>query len=119
MIVSDFSTSPAWGTGLATVTADGRVLDVWYPTGRLGLGTAPADDPGFDPTLTTERPLPGLRSVETRTTVASLAEPPADAADALAAAICHLHRARRGAPARALTAATRGLEALLAARGRR
>jgi len=47
------------------------------------------------------------------------AEPPADAADALAAAICHLHRTRRAAPARALTAATRGLEALLAARGRR
>jgi crossover junction endodeoxyribonuclease RuvC len=46
-------------------------------------------------------------------------EPAADAADALAAAICHVHRARRAAPARALTAATRSLEALLARRGRR
>jgi 2,3,4,5-tetrahydropyridine-2-carboxylate N-succinyltransferase len=82
LIVSDFSASPAWGTGLATVTADGRVLDVWYPTGRLGLGTAPEDDPGFDPTLTTERPLPGLRTVEVRTAIASLADPPSDAADA-------------------------------------
>ena len=47
------------------------------------------------------------------------AEPPADAADALAAAICHLHRSRRALPARTLTAAARSLEALLAARGRR
>jgi crossover junction endodeoxyribonuclease RuvC len=45
--------------------------------------------------------------------------PQADAADALAAAICHLHRARRGEPARAMSAAARGLEALLANRGRR
>ncbi len=47
------------------------------------------------------------------------AEPPSDAADALAAAICHLHRARRAVPARALSAATKSLEALLATRGRR
>lgn len=40
----------------------------------------------------------------------------ADAADALAGAICHLHRARRTAPARAARAAARGLEALLARR---
>ena len=49
-----------------------------------------------------------------------------DAADALAAAICHLQRAGRIEPARAVSAATRGLEALLppmlrvgARRGRR
>ena len=29
---------PAWGIGLATVTADGQVLDTWYPAGKLGLG---------------------------------------------------------------------------------
>ena len=28
----------SWGVGLATVGA-GQVLDVWFPTGRLGLGT--------------------------------------------------------------------------------
>jgi 2,3,4,5-tetrahydropyridine-2-carboxylate N-succinyltransferase len=82
LIVSDFVTSPAWGTGLATVTAEGQVLDVWYPTGRLGLGPAPADDPGFDPTLTGDRPLPGLRTVEARTAIDSLADPPLDPADA-------------------------------------
>jgi len=42
-----------------------------------------------------------------------------DAADALAAAICHLQRARHGEPARAMTAAARGLEALLKRRARR
>jgi crossover junction endodeoxyribonuclease RuvC len=39
-----------------------------------------------------------------------------DAADALAAALCHLHRARRAVPARAVSAAARNLEALLARR---
>jgi len=43
---------------------------------------------------------------------------PPDAADALAAAMCHLHRARLSPPARAATDAARRLEALLARRGR-
>jgi len=43
----------------------------------------------------------------------------ADAADALAVALCHLHRARRPGPAAALGAATRGLESLLARRVRK
>jgi 2,3,4,5-tetrahydropyridine-2,6-dicarboxylate N-succinyltransferase len=81
VIVSDFITSPAWGTGLATVTTEGQVLDTWYPAGRLGLGPAPEDDPGFDPTLTGDRSLPGLRTVEVRTAVESLADPPVDASD--------------------------------------
>jgi hypothetical protein len=42
--------------------------------------------------------------------------PQADAADALAAALCHLHRARVSEPARAATAAGQQLEALLARR---
>jgi crossover junction endodeoxyribonuclease RuvC len=42
-----------------------------------------------------------------------------DAADALAAAICHLHRARLSAPQRAASAAAQRLEALLASRGNR
>ncbi|OGF14263.1 MAG: crossover junction endodeoxyribonuclease RuvC [Candidatus Eisenbacteria bacterium RBG_16_71_46] len=41
-----------------------------------------------------------------------------DAADALAAALCHLHRARRAAPARAASAAGERLAALLARRAR-
>jgi 2,3,4,5-tetrahydropyridine-2-carboxylate N-succinyltransferase len=74
-----YSTSPAWGTGLATVTADGQVLDVWYDA--LGLGgedqaaSAPGDEvrPG---------PLPGLTVVSVGTHIAVLADPPRDAADA-------------------------------------
>ncbi len=76
-----FISSPAWGVGLATSTADGQVLDVWYPAGRLGLGEAPADAAGFDPALTGDRPLPGLRADEVRLAVPDLAEPPADARD--------------------------------------
>lgn len=41
---------------------------------------------------------------------------PEDAADALGVALCHHHRARRPAPARAASAAARTLEALLARR---
>jgi crossover junction endodeoxyribonuclease RuvC len=43
----------------------------------------------------------------------------ADAADALAAALCHLHRVRISAPAQAASAAAERLEALLARRGAR
>jgi len=42
-----------------------------------------------------------------------------DASDALAAAMCHLHRVRLSAPARAASAAAQRLEALLAGRGAR
>ena len=74
-------TSPAWGAGLATIDAEGRTLDVWYPTGRLGLGEAPADDPGFDPSLTGDGALPGLRRVAVSTDIADLSDPPVDTAD--------------------------------------
>ncbi len=80
--MQEFIDSPAWGTGLATVTTEGQVLDTWYPTGRLGLGPAPADDPGFDPNLIGDRPLAGLRTVEVRSAVDSLADPPVDPCDA-------------------------------------
>jgi 2,3,4,5-tetrahydropyridine-2-carboxylate N-succinyltransferase len=38
-------TRTAWGHGLATLTADGQVLDTWYPTPRLGSpdGPVPAE----------------------------------------------------------------------------
>ncbi len=76
----DFITSPAWGIGLSTVTADGQLLDAWYPTGRLGLGE-PAGDAGFDPALTGDRLPAGLRTMPVHTVISNLAEPPADAAD--------------------------------------
>jgi len=79
--VQGFIASPAWGTGLATVDADGRTLDVWYPAGRLGLGERPAEDPGYQPDLLGDGALPGLRRVEARTGIADLSDPPADTAD--------------------------------------
>ncbi|GGK00667.1 2,3,4,5-tetrahydropyridine-2,6-dicarboxylate N-succinyltransferase [Pilimelia anulata] len=99
--------SPAWGIGLATVTADGQILDTWYPAGKLGLGPAPGDaaaaagDPaagagargpldgpagaaliGLPAGVLGDRPLPGLRSRVVVTVVESLADAPVDAADA-------------------------------------
>jgi 2,3,4,5-tetrahydropyridine-2-carboxylate N-succinyltransferase len=74
------STSPAWGIGLATVTAEGQVLDAWYPAGSLGLGACPSADPVALPAG--ERALPGLSTVVVRTEVGSLADPIKDVADA-------------------------------------
>jgi 2,3,4,5-tetrahydropyridine-2-carboxylate N-succinyltransferase len=76
------STSPAWGIGLATVTAEGQVLDTWFPEGFLGLGDEPAEPPSVPAGLTGTKTLPGLSTVEVRVTVKSLAEPIADASDA-------------------------------------
>jgi len=75
-------TSPAWGIGLATVTADGQILDTWYPAGLLGLGTPPAEPPVLPAGLTGPRALPGLSTAEVRTTIGSLDDPIKDAADA-------------------------------------
>jgi 2,3,4,5-tetrahydropyridine-2-carboxylate N-succinyltransferase len=76
------STSPAWGIGLATVTAEGQVLDTWYPGGFLGLGVEPIEAPTLPAGLTGPKALPGVSTVEVRTTIGSLAEPIKDASDA-------------------------------------
>ncbi len=76
-------TTPAWGIGLATVTADGQTLDVWFPTGRLGLGTRLQGAALVAPMrpLMGNRPLPGLSVVEVSVTIDSLADAPIDTAD--------------------------------------
>jgi 2,3,4,5-tetrahydropyridine-2-carboxylate N-succinyltransferase len=79
--VVGFVTSPAWGTALATVDTEGRILDAWFPAGRLGLGEAPGGEPGFEPDLTGEGALPGLRRVSVSAQIASLADPPVDTLD--------------------------------------
>jgi 2,3,4,5-tetrahydropyridine-2-carboxylate N-succinyltransferase len=79
-----FSTSPAWGAGLATVTDQGQVLDVWFPAGSLGLGAAhparPVADPGWR-SMVGPRALPGLRTELLEVRAAALADPPVDPAD--------------------------------------
>jgi 2,3,4,5-tetrahydropyridine-2,6-dicarboxylate N-succinyltransferase len=76
------STSPAWGVGVATVTASGQVLDAWYPDGHLGLGAVPSPAPELPPRVLGERVLPGLSTVAVRTEIGSLADPVKDAAEA-------------------------------------
>lgn len=76
------TSSAAWGIGLATVTADGTVLDTWYPTGFLGLGPLPAEAPTLPAGLTGPRALTGVSVVEVRTEAGSLDDPIKDAAEA-------------------------------------
>jgi 2,3,4,5-tetrahydropyridine-2-carboxylate N-succinyltransferase len=80
---------PAWGIGLATITADEQVLDTWYPTGKLGLGSLPlvsGEDSGDVLDLPAgavgDRSLPGLRTVQVVTEIKSLADPISGASDA-------------------------------------
>ena len=76
--------SSAWGIGLATLAADDQVLDVWYPTGNLGLGAPPdgGDRPDLAAAELVARRLPGLRGVPVTTKIDSLADPPRDTYDA-------------------------------------
>jgi CHAD domain-containing protein len=86
------SETGAHGVGLASVTADGTVLDVWFPLPRLGQGRAPgtqylseqeaADElgEGVSALLGPD----GDREVEVipvRTGITRLSDPPADAYD--------------------------------------
>ncbi|MBC3190182.1 2,3,4,5-tetrahydropyridine-2,6-dicarboxylate N-succinyltransferase [Pseudonocardia sp. C8] len=77
---TEYRRERASGTGLATVTTDGTVLDVWYPA--PALGGAEATDPAdvLAPLVSTDE-LRGVRTEIVRTEIASLADAPADAAD--------------------------------------
>ena len=81
-MTAEISQSPAWGIGLATVTADGQVLDTWYPAGCLGLGGEPTEAPTLPAGLAGPKALSGLSTVEVRTVIGSLADPIKDASDA-------------------------------------
>jgi 2,3,4,5-tetrahydropyridine-2,6-dicarboxylate N-succinyltransferase len=87
---------PAWGLGLATLTEDGTVLDVWFPAGKLALGTPtidalPAREPlppaeseallGLLPGTAGPRPLRGLYTAGVFVAIDSLADPPLDTFD--------------------------------------
>ncbi len=70
----------AWGTGLATVTADVRTLDVLYPEPRLGLGGPEGESVSLGGDR--EDPLRGVRTRPVLTVIDDLAAPPVDVADA-------------------------------------
>jgi 2,3,4,5-tetrahydropyridine-2,6-dicarboxylate N-succinyltransferase len=70
----------ASGTGLATVTADGTVLDTWYPAPALGHDAA--DGTAELAPLTGADPARGVSTIVVRTELGSLADPPLDAHDA-------------------------------------
>lgn len=81
-------TQPAWGIGVATSTRDDQLLDVWFPSGQLGLGPlAPsAEDAqtrlGLPAGVFGPRALPGLSTVAVAVSIGSLEDPPKDTADA-------------------------------------
>jgi 2,3,4,5-tetrahydropyridine-2-carboxylate N-succinyltransferase len=84
----DLGTTSAHGIGLATIAANGTVLDTWFPAPALGeppaLGTQrlSPDEAGDLATLIGPDPDRGVDVVAVRTGIGKLAEPPADAHDA-------------------------------------
>jgi 2,3,4,5-tetrahydropyridine-2,6-dicarboxylate N-succinyltransferase len=70
----------ASGTGLATLTADGTVLDTWYPAPALGREAT--DVSAELAPLTGADPARGVTTIVVSTEVGSLADPPIDAHDA-------------------------------------
>jgi 2,3,4,5-tetrahydropyridine-2-carboxylate N-succinyltransferase len=70
----------ASGTGLATLTADGTVLDTWYPSPALGREAT--DVSAELAPLTGADPARGVTTIVVSTEVGSLADPPIDAHDA-------------------------------------
>jgi 2,3,4,5-tetrahydropyridine-2,6-dicarboxylate N-succinyltransferase len=96
------TTSSAWAAGLATLTPDGRVLDAWFPSPRLGTDDIPSLSQSLDTTGTRtlgadeaagvlggpvhavvgHDPRRGVDRTAVVTFVESLADPPVDAYDA-------------------------------------
>ncbi|MGD9529606.1 2,3,4,5-tetrahydropyridine-2,6-dicarboxylate N-succinyltransferase [Pseudonocardia sp.] len=70
----------ASGTGLATVTDTGVVLDTWYPAPALGPDAE--DTSALLAGLVGEDATRGVRTTVVRTAIESLADPPKDAPDA-------------------------------------
>ncbi|GAA0993279.1 2,3,4,5-tetrahydropyridine-2,6-dicarboxylate N-succinyltransferase [Acrocarpospora macrocephala] len=88
MTAIDPGTTGAHGIGLATIAANGTVLDTWFPAPTLGeppsIGTQrlSPDEAGELATLIGPDTDRGVDVVAVRTGIGKLAEPPADAHDA-------------------------------------
>ncbi|SDI09006.1 2,3,4,5-tetrahydropyridine-2,6-dicarboxylate N-succinyltransferase [Nonomuraea jiangxiensis] len=87
MTAIDPTSTGAFGVGLATIAADGTILDTWFPAPELGdapaSGTArlSADEAGELAELTGPDAARGVEVVAVRTGIAKLSEPPVDAHD--------------------------------------
>jgi 2,3,4,5-tetrahydropyridine-2,6-dicarboxylate N-succinyltransferase len=77
----DRSSRGAWGAGLATTTADGRVLDVFFPDPRLGAGGGAGDAETRDAPGEQADELRGVRIAGITTVIDDLDSAPVDAAD--------------------------------------
>lgn len=88
MTAMDPTTSGAYGIGLATVAADGTVLDTWFPFPALGEPPAPGTEPialedlgeGMAELVGPDAAR-GVEVVAVRTGIADLSAPPVDAYD--------------------------------------
>jgi 2,3,4,5-tetrahydropyridine-2-carboxylate N-succinyltransferase len=69
----------AWG--VATLTPDGTVLDVWYPEPALGASPETTTEPAGLTALEGDDEVRGVRRAVVHTEVADLQAPPADAYD--------------------------------------
>lgn len=74
----------AWGAGLATLSADGATLDVWYPFPQLGEAPSAPEDHPLHTQLSAAARADEVRGTRQEVVVRAieLAAPPADAADA-------------------------------------
>ncbi|TMR98179.1 2,3,4,5-tetrahydropyridine-2,6-dicarboxylate N-succinyltransferase [Nonomuraea basaltis] len=87
MTAIDPTSTGAFGVGLATIAADGTVLDTWFPAPELGdaplLGTErlSAGEAGELASLTGPDAARGVEVVAVRTGIAKLSEAPVDAHD--------------------------------------
>jgi 2,3,4,5-tetrahydropyridine-2-carboxylate N-succinyltransferase len=79
-VIPDLPTS-AWGFGLATLTADGSVLDTWFPTPHLGTPGAADETPAELTALAGADDLRGVRT-EVVLVESDLTTGPKDASDA-------------------------------------
>ncbi|MEU7833090.1 2,3,4,5-tetrahydropyridine-2,6-dicarboxylate N-succinyltransferase [Nonomuraea sp. NPDC052129] len=88
MTAIDPTVTGAYAIGLATIAADGTVLDTWFPAPQLGdppvTGTErlSAEEAGELASLVGPDPARGVEVVAVRTGIAKLSEPPADTHDA-------------------------------------
>ncbi|MGZ5367126.1 2,3,4,5-tetrahydropyridine-2,6-dicarboxylate N-succinyltransferase [Aeromicrobium sp.] len=76
------SANGAYGYGVATLTDEAKVLDVWYPAPRLGAAPARNPEPEELTNLSGTDPIRQIRRVVVHTVIDDLQTPPGDAYDA-------------------------------------